>query len=47
MPKWTSLGDSYRVEIKIVADEMQTGIVVPIGAWRGDASQAGAWKRRR
>ena len=38
---WTSLGDSYRVDVKIVVDEMEKAIVVPIGALfrRGDAWQ--------
>lgn len=37
--KWTSLGDGYRVEIKIVVDQADQAIVVPIGALfrRGDA----------
>lgn len=36
---WTSLGDGYRVEVKIVVDENDKAIVVPIGALfrRGDA----------
>jgi HlyD family secretion protein len=36
---WTSLGDGYRVEVKIVVDENDQAIVVPIGALfrRGDA----------
>lgn len=35
---WTSLGDGYRVEVKIVVDENDQAIVVPIGALfrRGD-----------
>lgn len=39
---WTSLGDGYRVDVKIVVDEMENAIVVPIGALvrRGDAWQA-------
>jgi HlyD family secretion protein len=39
---WTSLGDGYRMDVKIVADEMEKAIVVPIGALlrRGDAWQA-------
>ncbi|MFU0504624.1 efflux RND transporter periplasmic adaptor subunit [Pseudaminobacter sp. NGMCC 1.201702] len=36
---WTSLGDGYRVEVKIVVDQADQAIVVPIGALfrRGDA----------
>lgn len=36
---WTSLGDGYRVEVRIVVDEIDQAIVVPIGALfrRGDA----------
>ncbi|MEP9388856.1 efflux RND transporter periplasmic adaptor subunit [Mesorhizobium sp. KR9-304] len=36
---WTGLGDGYRVEVKIVVDEMDQAIVVPTGALfrRGDA----------
>jgi HlyD family secretion protein len=36
---WTGLGDGYRVEVKIVVDETDKAIVVPIGALfrRGDA----------
>ena len=36
---WTGLGDGYRVEVKIVVDETDQAIVVPIGALfrRGDA----------
>jgi HlyD family secretion protein len=36
---WTRLGDGYRVEVKIVVDETDQAIVVPIGALfrRGDA----------
>ena len=36
---WTSLGDGYRVEVKIVVDETDQATVVPIGALfrRGDA----------
>ena len=29
---WTSLGDGYRVDVKIVVDELEKAIVVPIGA---------------
>jgi HlyD family secretion protein len=38
---WTSLGDGYRVDVKIVVDELQKATVVPIGALfrRGDAWQ--------
>lgn len=36
---WTSLGDGYRVEVKIVVDETDRATVVPVGALfrRGDA----------
>ncbi|RUM95383.1 efflux RND transporter periplasmic adaptor subunit [Pseudaminobacter arsenicus] len=36
---WTGLGDGYRVEVKIVVDQADQAIVVPIGALfrRGDA----------
>jgi len=36
---WTALGDGYRVEVKIVVDEADQAIVVPVGALfrRGDA----------
>jgi len=36
---WTRLGDGYRVEVKIVVDEIDQAVVVPIGALfrRGDA----------
>jgi len=36
---WTSLGDGYRVEAKIIVDEIDQATVVPIGALfrRGDA----------
>ena len=39
---WTSLGDGYRVDVKIVVDKMEKATVVPIGALfrRGDAWQA-------
>jgi HlyD family secretion protein len=39
---WTSLGDGYRVDVKIVADELEKATVVPIGALfrRGDVWQA-------
>ncbi len=39
---WTTLGDGYRMDVKIVADEMEKATVVPIGALfrRGDAWQA-------
>jgi HlyD family secretion protein len=39
---WTSLGDGYRVDVRIVVDEMEKAIVVPIGALvrHGDAWQA-------
>jgi HlyD family secretion protein len=39
---WTTLGDGYRVDVKINVDEMETATVVPIGALfrRGDAWQA-------
>jgi HlyD family secretion protein len=39
---WTTLGDGYRMDVKIVADTMEKAIVVPIGALfrRGDAWQA-------
>jgi HlyD family secretion protein len=39
---WTSLGDGYRVDAKIVVDAIENAIVVPIGALirRGDAWQA-------
>jgi HlyD family secretion protein len=38
---WTSLGDAYRVDVKIVADELKKATVVPIGALfrRGDVWQ--------
>jgi HlyD family secretion protein len=38
---WTTLGDGYRVDIKITVDEMETATVVPIGSLfrRGDAWQ--------
>ncbi len=38
---WTTLGDGYRVDVKIVVDEMEKATVVPIGALfrRGDAWQ--------
>jgi HlyD family secretion protein len=38
---WTSLGDGYRVDVKIVVDDIENAIVVPIGALirRGDAWQ--------
>jgi len=36
---WTSLGDGYRVEVKIIVDETDRATVVPVGALfrRGDA----------
>lgn len=36
---WASLGDGYRVEVKIVLDETGQAIIVPMGALfrRGDA----------
>jgi HlyD family secretion protein len=39
---WTTLGDGYRVDVKITVDEMETATVVPIGSLfrRGDAWQA-------
>jgi HlyD family secretion protein len=39
---WTNLGDGYRIDVKIVIDDMEKAIVVPIGALirRGDAWQA-------
>jgi HlyD family secretion protein len=39
---WTTLGDGYRVDVKIIVDEMETATVVPIGSLfrRGDAWQA-------
>jgi HlyD family secretion protein len=39
---WATLGDGYRVDVKINVDEMETATVVPIGALfrRGDAWQA-------
>lgn len=39
---WTTLGDGYRVDVKIVVDEMETATVVPIGSLfrRGDDWQA-------
>jgi HlyD family secretion protein len=39
---WTNLGDGYRMDVRIVADEMEKATVVPIGALfrRGDAWQA-------
>ncbi len=35
---WTSLGDGYRVEVKIIVDELDRATVVPVGALfrRGD-----------
>jgi HlyD family secretion protein len=38
---WSSLGDGYRVDLRIVVDEMEKATVVPIGALfrRGDAWQ--------
>jgi HlyD family secretion protein len=38
---WTALGDGYRVDVKIVVDELEKAVVVPIGALfrRGDAWQ--------
>jgi HlyD family secretion protein len=39
---WMTLGDGYRVDVKIVVDEMETATIVPIGSLfrRGDAWQA-------
>jgi HlyD family secretion protein len=39
---WTTLGDGYRVDVKITVDEMEAATVVPIGSLfrRGDAWQA-------
>jgi HlyD family secretion protein len=39
---WTGLGDGYRVDVKVVADEIERATVVPIGALirRGDTWQA-------
>ena len=39
---WTTLGDGYRVDVKIIVDEIEKAIVVPIGALfrRGDDWQA-------
>lgn len=36
---WSSLGDGYRVDVKMVVDELEKATVVPIGALfrRGDA----------
>jgi HlyD family secretion protein len=39
---WTTLGDGYRMDVKIIVDEMEKATVVPIGCLfrRGDAWQA-------
>jgi HlyD family secretion protein len=39
---WTTLGDGYRMDVKITVDEMETATVVPIGSLfrRGDAWKA-------
>ncbi|HWB46863.1 MAG TPA: efflux RND transporter periplasmic adaptor subunit [Hyphomicrobiaceae bacterium] len=38
---WTALGDGYRVDVKIIVDQIEKAVVVPIGALfrRGDAWQ--------
>ena len=38
---WTPLGDGYRVDVKIIVDQIEKAVVVPIGAFfrRGDAWQ--------
>ena len=39
---WTTLGDGYRVDVKIIVDEIEKAVVVPIGALfrRGEDWQA-------
>jgi HlyD family secretion protein len=38
---WTTLGDGYRVDVKIIVDQIEKAVVVPIGAFfrRGDVWQ--------
>ena len=37
--RWRALGDGYRVDVRIVVDEIERALVVPVGALfrRGDA----------
>jgi HlyD family secretion protein len=46
---WAGLGDGYRIDVKIIVDEMEKATVVPIGALfrRGDAWQVFIFDRGR